>query len=166
MDGTCSTPTTRACWLCGVWRLAGRGCSHLTPTIRPSGPRWPSMDARSRSSTGDRTNAIIHRLAYTAARGGDVVAIAELHRYLRGRDPQELLQELQAGVVDGGKPPAPVFPTEVEALEWMLGQSGPTDVVAITALAQRPEIFAYLRERGGMPAGPEEIKRLVRRARA
>ena len=139
-----------------------RGLVEICHGLRPPGARVFLTFA----SAGDRTNAIIHRLAYTAARGGDVVAIAELHRYLRGRDPQELLQELQAGVVDGGKPPAPVFPTEVEALEWMLGQSGPTDVVAITALAQRPEIFAYLRERGGMPAGPEEIKRLVRRARA
>jgi len=139
-----------------------RGLVEICQGLRPPGARVFLTFA----SAGDRTNAIIHRLAYTAARGGDVVAIAELHRYLRGRDPQELLEELQAGVIDGGKPRAPVFPTEVEALEWMLGQSGPTDVVAITALAQRPEIFAYLRERGGMPAGPEEIKRLVRRARA
>src|SRR6202035_5200704 len=68
-------------------------------------------------SAGDRTNAIIHRLGYTAARGPDQVAIAELHRYLRGRDPEVLVRRLQAGLTDGGKPQAPVFPNELEALD-------------------------------------------------
>jgi hypothetical protein len=107
----------------------------------------------------------MHRLAYTAARGADQVGIAELHRYLRGRDPEEVLARLQSGVVDGGKPQAPVFPNEVEALQWMLSESQPQDVVAITGLAQRPELFAYLRGRGGAPATPDRIKALVKRSR-
>lgn len=118
------------------------------------------------ASAGDRTDAIMHRLGYTAARGADRVAIAELHRYLRGREPQQVVGRLQAGVVDGGKPPAPVFSTELEALQWMLDESVPEDVVAITALAQRPEIFSYLRERGGVSAAPTHVKDMVRRARS
>ena len=117
-------------------------------------------------SAGDRTNAILHRLGYTAARGPDRVAIAELHRYLRGRDPQDLVHRLQAGLTDGGKPLSPVFPNELEALEWMLTASAPNDVIAITALGQRPEIFQYLRDRGGAPVRPPRIKELVRRGRA
>jgi len=117
-------------------------------------------------SAGDRTNAILHRLGYTAARGADRVVIAELHRYLRGRDPQDLVRRLQAGIVDGGKPESPVFPNELEALEWMVGESAADDVLAITALSQRPEIFAYLRERGAVTASPERIRALVKRARA
>jgi len=116
-------------------------------------------------SAGDRTNAILHRLAYTAARGPDQVAIAELHRYLRGRDPQDLVNRLQAGLEDGGKPQAPVFPNELEGLEWMLTASKPNDVIAITALAQRPEVFQYLRDRGGTSVGPSRIRELVRRGR-
>jgi cyanophycin synthetase len=116
-------------------------------------------------SAGDRTNAILHRLGYTAARGPDRVAIAELHRYLRGRDPQDLVHRLQAGLTDGGKPQSPVFPNELEALEWMLTASAPNDVIAITALGQRPEIFQYLRDRGGAPVAPLRIRELVRRAR-
>jgi hypothetical protein len=100
------------------------------------------------------------------ARGADRVAIAELHRYLRGRDPEDLVRRLQAGLADGGKPQAPVFRTELEALEWMLTASGPTDVLAITALAQRPEVFRYLRDRGGASVAPERIRELVRRARS
>ena len=116
-------------------------------------------------SAGDRTNAIIHRLGYTAARGPDQVAIAQLHRYLRGRDPQDLVQRLQAGLTDGGKPQVPVFPTELEALDWMLTLSAPDDVIAITALAQRPEVFQYLRDRGGVVVSPARIRELVRRSR-
>lgn len=117
-------------------------------------------------SAGDRTNAILHRLGYTAARGPDRVAIAHLHRYLRGRDPQDLADRLQAGLKDGGQPQAPVFPNEIEALEWMLDQSAPNDVIAITALAQRPEVFQYLRDRGGAPVGPPRIRELVSRGRS
>jgi len=117
-------------------------------------------------SAGDRTNAILHRLGYTAARGPDRVAIAELHRYLRGRDPGDLVHRLQAGLADGGKPEAPVFPNELEALEWMLTVSAPNDVIAITALGQRPEIFEYLRDRGGAVVAPLRIRELVRRGRS
>jgi cyanophycin synthetase len=117
-------------------------------------------------SAGDRTNAILHRLGYTAARGPDRVAIAELHRYLRGRDPQDLVARLQAGLEDGGKAEAPIFPNELEALEWMLETSAPNDVIAITALAQRPEVFQCLRDRGGAPVGPGRTRELVKRSRS
>ena len=116
-------------------------------------------------AAGDRTNAILHRLGYTAARGADRLAVAELHRYLRGRDPQDLVRRLQAGILDGGKPEALVFPDEVSALDWMVRESEANDVIAITALSQRPEIFSYLRDRGGVSAGPQRIRSLVRRAR-
>jgi cyanophycin synthetase len=116
-------------------------------------------------TAGDRTNTILHRLAYTAARGADRPAIAELHRYLRGRDPKDLVARLQAGLADGGKPAAPVFGNEVDALEGMLRESAPNDVIAITALAQRPEIFELLRSRGGTAVGPARLRDLVRRAR-
>ena len=116
-------------------------------------------------SAGDRTDAILHRLGYAVARGADQIAIAELHRYLRGRDPQDLIRRLQAGLADGGKREVPVFPHELEALEWMLTVAAPRDVVAITALAQRPEIFQYLRSRGGAVVAPLRIRELVQRAR-
>jgi len=117
-------------------------------------------------SAGDRTNTILHRLGYTAARGPDRVAIAHLQRYLRGRDPQDLADRLQAGLKDGGKPPAAVFSNEIDALEWMLDESAPNDVIAITALAQRPEVFQFLRDRGGAPVGPARVRELVQRSRS
>jgi cyanophycin synthetase len=117
-------------------------------------------------SAGDRTNGILHRLGYTAARGPDRVAIAELHRYLRGRDPHDLVDRLQAGLKDGGKAEVPVFPNELEALEWMLETSARNDVIAVTALAQRSEVFQYLRDRGGAPVGPGRTRELVTRSRS
>jgi len=58
-----------------------------------------------------------------------------------------------------------VFGNEVDALEGMLRESAPNDVIAITALAQRPEIFELLRSRGGTTVGPARLRELVQRAR-
>jgi cyanophycin synthetase len=138
-----------------------RGLLEICQGLRPPGGRT----FMAFGSAGDRTNAILHRLGYTVARGADQVAIAELHRYLRGRDPHDLVRRLQAGLADGGKDEVPVFPHELEALEWMLAASAPNDLVAITALAQRPEIFQYLSDRGGVTVAPQRVRELVRRAR-
>lgn len=137
------------------------GLVEICRALRPKGARVFLTFA----AAGDRTDRILHQLGYRAAHGADRVAIAELRRYLRGRDPQDLVARLQAGVVDAGKLEAPVFATELEALDWMLHESRASDVVAVTALSQRPEIFGYLAERGGTSAGPDRIKTLVKRAR-
>ena len=92
--------------------------------------------------------------------------MAELHRYLRGREPGDLVERLRAGVVDGGHPVPPVFRDEMTALAWMLAESSDGDVLAITALAQRPEIFASMKAQGAESLGPERVKALVRRSRA
>lgn len=139
-----------------------KGLVEICHGLRPPGDRvWLAFGA-----AGDRNNFILHRLAYTAARGADRVAIAELQRYLRDRDPIDLLHRLRAGVADAGVRDLPVFPDEVHALEWMLSEAEAGDVVAITALGQRPEIFALLQRRGASRVSPARVKELVRRARA
>lgn len=117
-------------------------------------------------TAGDRTDEIIHAFAYRAARGTDHVAVAELPRYLRGRSSGDIVGRLRAGAMDGGAPEVPVFPDELHALKWMVGRSGRGDVVSVTALGQRPEIFAWLRRRRAAPLGPAEARRLVRAVRA
>ncbi len=117
-------------------------------------------------AAGDRRDDILHAFAYRAARGADHIAIAELPRYLRGRDPQELLERLRAGAIDGGASEVSVFPDEIHALEWMARASSPGDVVAITALGQRPEIFAWLEAHGAERLEPDRVRRLVRSVRA
>jgi cyanophycin synthetase len=119
-------------------------------------------------TAGDRTDEVMHGMGYIAARGADHVCVVELHRYLRGRNPRDVVERLRAGAVDGGKAPeeVPDFPTEIQGLEWMLDRSKPPDVIAVTALAQRPEIFAILEERKATRVGPERCRELARRARA
>jgi cyanophycin synthetase len=117
-------------------------------------------------TAGDRRADIMHAFAYRAARGADHIAVAELSRYLRGHDPQDIVERLRAGAIDGGATEVPVFPDEMHALEWMAKGSSPGDVVAVTALGQRPEMFAWLEERRAQRLGPEEVRRLARSARA
>jgi len=120
------------------------------------------------SSAGDRSNEILHGMGYLAARGADHVAIMELRHYLRGRDPDDLMERLRGGAVDAGRDPAdvPAYPDELHVLRALLEQSRPRDVVAITALGQRAELFQELERLGAKRLGPARVRQLVRRARA
>jgi cyanophycin synthetase len=116
-------------------------------------------------TAGDRTDRILHSYAVAAARGADHVCIAEQVRYLRGRDRDELIARLRAGAEDGGASHVPVHPDELHALGAMLEASRPGDVLAITALAQRSEVFALMQEREAERLTPAKVRALVRRAR-
>jgi cyanophycin synthetase len=117
-------------------------------------------------TAGDRNDRILHNYAVAAARGADHIAIAEQVRYLRGRDRDELIARLRAGAYDGGATDVPVHPDELHALGAMLESSRPGDVLAITALAQRQEVFALMQEREAERMTPAKVRALVRRARA
>jgi cyanophycin synthetase len=128
---------------------------------RPGAEVWMSF-----ATAGDRTDEIMHGLGYIAARGADHVAVSELERYLRGRDRADVVERLRAGAEDGGATDVPVYPDELHALRSMLAASRPGDVVAVTALGQRPEIFEYLKRRGATRVGATRVLQLVRRARS
>jgi cyanophycin synthetase len=128
---------------------------------RPQAEIWLTFAA-----AGDRSHEIMHGLGYVAARAAHHVAVAELRHYLRGAKPEDVIDRLRAGAVDGGASEVPVHADEVHALEWMLGASGQDDVVAITALSQRSEIFEFLSEKGARRAAPGRVRQLVRRARS
>jgi cyanophycin synthetase len=138
------------------------GLAEIANGLRPPGAEtWIAF-----GTAGDRDDAILHGLGYQAARGADHVVVAELHRYLRGRDPEDLVSRLRAGALDGGADAVPAMPDETTALRHMLERSGSHDVLAITVLAQRPEMFALLeRELGARRADAATVRRLVRRAR-
>jgi hypothetical protein len=44
----------------------------------------------------------------------------------------------------------------------MLDHARPHDVVAVTPLVQRQEIFALLKDRGAKRVGPKRLRQLVR----
>jgi cyanophycin synthetase len=112
-------------------------------------------------TAGDRSDEILHAFAYRAARGADHIVIAELVRYLRGRDRQDLVDRLTAGALDGGAESVDVYADELSALRGMLGRSRRGDLVAVTALGMRPEIFAWLADEDAVRPTPGRVRRLV-----
>ena len=116
-------------------------------------------------AAGDRTDQILHDFAYAAARGADHVAVAELLRYLRGRDRLDVIERLMAGALDGGADEVDAYADELAGLRAVLGRSERGDVIAVTALGMRSEVFAWLDGDGAKRLTPARVKTLVRRAR-
>ena len=116
-------------------------------------------------AAGDRTDQILHDFAYAAARGADHVTVAELLRYLRGRDRLDVIERLMAGARDGGADEVDAYADELAGLRAVLGRSERGDVIAVTALGMRAEVFAWLDEAGAKRLTPARVKQLVRRAR-
>ncbi|HEX6332165.1 MAG TPA: Mur ligase family protein [Actinomycetota bacterium] len=116
-------------------------------------------------SAGDRSDDILHRFAERAARGSDHLLVAELLRYLRGRDRQDLVERLRAGAADGGAEAVDVYADELSALRAMLRRSRRGDVVAATALGMRPEVFAWLEDQGARRPTPGRVRQIVAAAR-
>ncbi|MGA9161897.1 MAG: Mur ligase family protein, partial [Actinomycetota bacterium] len=117
-------------------------------------------------TAGDRTDQILHDFAYAAARGADHVAVAELLRYLRGRDRVDVLERLLAGARDGGADHVDAYADELAGLRAILRRSERGDVIGVTALGMRAEVFAWLDGAGAKRMTPARVKQLVRRASA
>jgi UDP-N-acetylmuramyl tripeptide synthase len=117
-------------------------------------------------AAGDRTDQILHRFAYAAARGADHVAVAELPHYLRGRDRLDVIERLISGARDGGADEVDAYADELAGLRGVVGRSERGDVIGATALGMRPEVFAWLDQAGAKRLTPANVKRLVHRASA
>jgi cyanophycin synthetase len=138
-----------------------RGFTEMCGGLRRAGAEiWLVICA-----AGDRTDRILHDFAYRAARGSDHLAIAELLRYLRGRDRQSTIERLVAGAKDGGAVELDVYADELAGLRGALARSKRGDVIGVTALGMRAEVFAWLDEAGAKWLTPARVKQLVRRAR-
>jgi cyanophycin synthetase len=138
------------------------GLVEILQGLRPSG----SEIHLAICTAGDRTDAILRGFALRAALGADHLAIAELLHYLRGRSREDIVARLRDGAARAGKRDVPVHPDELHALRALLDASAPRDVIGITALGQRPQLFRWLRRRGARPLGPTDVRRLVRAARS
>jgi cyanophycin synthetase len=117
-------------------------------------------------TAGDRTDSILRAFAFRAAVGSDHLAIAELLPYLRGRSRENIIDELRAGAREAGVDDVPEYEDELHGLRAMLHESKPGDVVCVTALGMRPEIFAWLDAQEARRLGPADVKRVVRAAAA
>jgi cyanophycin synthetase len=116
-------------------------------------------------TAGDRTDRILHAFAFRAAVGSDHLAIAELARYLRGRSREDIVERLREGALEAGVEDVPVYEDELIALQTMVGSAESGDVIGVTALGMRPEIFAWLEGNGGERLGPTDVRRIVKQAR-
>jgi cyanophycin synthetase len=139
-----------------------QGLTEVLDGLRPAGHDvWLAI-----CTAGDRTGEILHAFALRAALGSDHLAVADLLPYLRGRDRADIVAHLRAGAREAGVDDVPEHEDELHALRWMLHESRRGDVVGVTALGMRPEIFAWLEEAGASRLGPGDVKRIVRRASA
>jgi cyanophycin synthetase len=129
----------------------------LVRLCRPDREVWLAI-----CTAGDRTDDILRAFAFRAAVGSDHLAIAELTRYLRGRTRGDIVAQLRAGARDAGTLDVPVRDDELGALKAMVKASEPGDVVSVTALGMRPEIFRWLRRSGATPMSPADVRRIVR----
>jgi cyanophycin synthetase len=68
-------------------------------------------------TAGDRTDELIRSLGELAARSADRVVIGEKHKYLRGRDPAELVRLLREGAATVGVTDVPAHPGELAGLK-------------------------------------------------
>jgi cyanophycin synthetase len=107
-------------------------------------------------TAGDRPDETLRGIGRIAARTADRVAIKETPRYLRGRNREEVVRLLRAGIREGGADPdrVPVYESEAAALEEELarvagaGEGGPMNVIVLFCHAERDEVFALLRRLG------------------
>lgn len=113
---------------------------------------------------GDRTDDVLEALGERAARDADVVVVGHKERYLRGRTAEELERLFAAGAARVGAGPLPAYRTELAALEALLGQARPGDVVGLMCHAQREEVHGWLVDHGAAPDGPETLRAKVRAA--
>jgi len=137
-----------------------RGFTEMCDGLRRTGAEiWLVICA-----AGDRTDRILHDFAYRASRGSDHLAIAELLRYLRGRERESTIERLVAGAKDGGAVELDVYADELAGLRGVLARSKRGDVIGVTALGMRAEVFAWLEGAGAKRLTPARVKTLVRRA--
>lgn len=113
---------------------------------------------------GDRTDELIDTLAEIGARDSDVMVIGHKERYLRGRTTDELETLMRAGAERVGVTDVPSYPTELAALQALVGRAAPGDVVGLMCHAERQEVYDWLASVGATPDGPAELAAKVRAA--
>jgi cyanophycin synthetase len=114
-------------------------------------------------TAGDRPDDTLLGIGRIAARKADRIAIKETLGYLRGRERDDVVRVLRAGVVEGGGDvdAITVYPSETRALESELagsggaaGGNGRADaprVVVLFCHEERDEVFELLKRLGARP---------------
>jgi len=115
-------------------------------------------------TAGDRTDQILKGFAFQAAVGSDRLAVADLRHYLRGRTIDGLYGILCEAAAEAGVTDVPHYRGELHALKAMVASSAPRDVIGLTALGMRSQVFRWLTSQGASRLEPADVRRLVRAA--
>ena len=113
-------------------------------------------------AVGDRQDDVVGSLGELGARDADVVVIGHKEKYLRGRTTEELDELFRAGAAKVGVDDVPSYPTELEALEALVKQAGPGDVVGLMCHEDRQGVYDWLAGEGFTPDDPETLREKVR----
>ncbi len=116
-------------------------------------------------AVGDRQDDLLGSLAQMAARDVDVLVIAQKQDYLRGRTTEELDALFRAGAASVGVEEVPSYPTEKDALEALVAQAGPGDVVGLMCHQDRQGVYDWLAAQGFTADDPATLRDKVRAAR-
>jgi cyanophycin synthetase len=114
-------------------------------------------------TAGDRTDAILRGLGRVAGAGADVVVICQKEHYLRGRDAAEMAQLFIDGAAEAGMTPESidVLPGEVESVTELARRARRGDVATLMSHADRPQVFAWLREHGFVPVDYPRLRQIL-----
>jgi cyanophycin synthetase len=114
-------------------------------------------------TAGDRTDEILHRIGVLAGSSDDLV-IAEKRHYLRGRTLEDMNAILRRGAVEGGYgADIPAEPTELAALQALLGRARRGDVCAVMAHVERGELFEWLGSEGFRQVTLDRLRTVIAR---
>jgi cyanophycin synthetase len=117
-------------------------------------------------AVGDRPDDLVETLGERGARDSDVAVVAHKQKYLRGRTTEELDELFRAGASRVGVDDLPSYPTELAALEGLVDQAGPGDVVGLMCHEDRPGVYDWLAAQGFTVDTPETLRDKVRAAAA
>ncbi|MGH9119950.1 MAG: Mur ligase family protein [Acidimicrobiales bacterium] len=112
-------------------------------------------------TAGDRSDEVLRGIGEIGARGADVMVVAHKPKYLRGRELDEMDRLFKEGAEAVGVTDVASYDSELEAIEAMVDRAEPGDVIAVMCHAQRVEIDAWLRDRGGTVDDPDTLRAKV-----
>jgi cyanophycin synthetase len=109
---------------------------------------------------GDRPDDTLRGIGRIAAAKAQRVVIKETVAYLRGRDRNEVIAGLRAGLAEGGLDPdaVDVHGTEAAALEAELARPDAPGVVVLFCHQDRDEVFALLERLGAHGVDAAELR--------
>ena len=99
-------------------------------------------------TAGDRPDAVFRSIGRMAAEQADAVVVKDSTRYLRGREPGEMIALMREGVAEAQGDSRPSAASERAGVEQGIDMAKPGDVVAVMCIEDYDEILPWLEREG------------------